>query len=428
MEKHTWQNINRIALSKEIITLGLCVFVPFSSSWAAGQDLPGLSVARLALPTIMHERSLPQSTGTPVGEKAIDLKRNIISLSQTTAARIQEVRNLYGKGITEVDSYHRLVGEIEAKLQLGTTPANPNLINLQERANSELSQISAIVEVMRDFVSSFNATLQEANALDSEIKETLLMPGALDQDHAHLLKMAEELDSFKATIQQSLNILTGNEQRQREWLVSERVHFASLCSAIEKGKSHIPPQRGPQYPQIVDLPDITPSSQSKASIANEVKQESTLSASAPKDEPKPLPPAEVTDAPEIIEDEPPVEFVPENPKVHSVPEENMAEESVQNEQALTASQVLKEREPVVVVPANQHIERWYLFATVQRVLKAPNDKIEIVNVTKNQDTQSRGNEVVSLLIEMGISADQLILKNVAPDNDQSEQVLIFKAP
>lgn len=355
MKKIIGQDHTRTIRLQALLILGLSFFTPFSDARGASQDLPGLSVARLALPSIIHESSLPQPTGTPVGEKAIHLKKDIINLSQVAATNIQQVRNLYGKAIAEVDSYHRLVGEIEAKLQLGTTPANPNLIKLRDRASAELTQISSVVEVMGDYVNNFNATLQEANSLGVEINQTLLMPGALDEDHAHLLKMSEELDSFKTTIHQSLNILTGNAQRQKQWLVSERENFALLSSAIEKGKSQLYTQPRPHYPQIIDLPDMSRSPQTKPLVVADFKQDA------------------------------PVEFVSANPKVHSVPETHERKRVATKKQVLYASQALKGRPPIAIVPANQEVklQKWYLFATVQRELKSSHDKIEILNVTKS---------------------------------------------
>ncbi len=404
----TW----RISLAP--FMLGLLLSFP-SVCFGDSQDLPGLSVARLALPSISKENLLLQPTGTPIGEKAIDLKRIIRELCDTSMVNLQQVRNLYGKAITEVDGYHRLTGEIEAKLQLGTTPANPNLIKLGELAQMKLHEFSIVIEAMAGRARDFQIILQKGDALNREIKETLLMPGALDEDHANLLKMAEELDSFKTSILQSLNILTGNAQRQRDWLIAERSHFANLSNAIEKGKSYLSTQRSPDYPKFVELPDIPASSQSRSAAQVQVKPEERFEKSAL--------PLKITN--EKVQPELEVEFIPSNPIVHPVLEE--VEVPPIKEEMLTASQALKGRHPISEIEIDQPLQqqKWYLFATVQRALKSPTDKIEIVNVIKSEAMHKRGDEVKSLLIEMGIPSHQIVVTNMRSDDDQVEKVFIF---
>lgn len=400
---------------------GLAIILMFSNFvWAGPQDLPGLSIARLALPSISPQMSTPQPTGTPIGEKAIELKKTIIETASSAASHIQSTRKLYENAISQVNAYHLVIGEIEAKLQLGTTPANPKLTKLRDQALMKLDQISETINMMDSLANNFTNTSQEVGSLSLQIKETLLLPGALDEDHANLLLMAEELEGFKTSILQIRDILDGNTARQNEWLNAERTHFETLSLAVERGKSQfLSLHNAPLYPIPNTLPELSPALTveptpeplellPEAGVTQDIREEAPPSASQ---EDLPFTPVESHLVVQPLPEEEPLQAPPQSAK-----------------KPLVASQILADRQPLGLLTTDQQpqTQKWYLFAAAQRGLRAPTDKIEVVNVMKSESSRERGDEVVSLLIEMGIPSIQLFVSNVQADDNQPEAVYLFQ--
>ncbi|MBX9806061.1 MAG: hypothetical protein K2Y18_10000, partial [Alphaproteobacteria bacterium] len=146
------------------------------------------------------------------------------------------------KAIAEINKYYTATGEIEAKLQPGTTPANPKLVELRNRALQQLDQIAQTIGTMNGLIAGFSEASQQVKAVNSNIQTTLQLPGAVDEDHANLLLMSGILKQLEGTISQILSIINTNTQRQNEWLTAERVRFATLSSAIDKGRLALPLQ------------------------------------------------------------------------------------------------------------------------------------------------------------------------------------------
>ncbi|MBL8675868.1 MAG: hypothetical protein JNJ47_00325, partial [Alphaproteobacteria bacterium] len=135
-----------------------------------------------------------------------------------------------------INRYYTATGEIEAKLQPGTTPANPKLVEIRNRALQQLDQIAHTIGTMNGLIVGFSEASQQVKALSSNIQTTLQLPGAVDEDHANLLLMSGVLKQLEGVITQILSIINTNTQRQNEWLTAERVRFATLSSAIDKGR------------------------------------------------------------------------------------------------------------------------------------------------------------------------------------------------
>lgn len=234
---------------------------------ANNAQIPGLSIARFALPTISTHTDPVNPTGTSVGAKVIELKKMLQDTETGSVTLTQSTRDLYEKAITEVNQYYLTAGEIEAKLQLGSTPANPKLIELRNTALQQLDQIAHTIGQMNGLISRFSNASQQVKVLTSQTQASLQIPGAVDEDHAHLLLISSELKQLDGAITQILNILTANTQRQGEWLNAERIRFASLSSAIDRGQLTIQAQ-GLAINTVFPRPESLPELKSSKKIHN----------------------------------------------------------------------------------------------------------------------------------------------------------------
>ncbi|MBY0292894.1 MAG: hypothetical protein K2W92_06380 [Alphaproteobacteria bacterium] len=478
----------------------MIIFLKGTRAVGESKDIPGLPIARLSLPAISASTYVVKPTGTQVGEKATEYQKMIQDIGDQSNTIIRSTRNLYEQAITTVNTYHLIVSKIEAKLQLGTTPSNPQLVALEDKALQRLDQIEGMIAHMDELAIGFFADSQQVETLSFQIEDALHLPGAVDEDHAHLFVMSEELKKVSLAITQVRTILIANATRQKEWLSSERIRFATLSSSISKGKnqilclekasvypiptipsdvrsqakmppsfSHSPAQRihntqlqkdeylKTQFQESNSLYRQAKNSQEQSSYTSiesgDERLETQLQESnlldIPDEEPlelissEPLslvPPlsqeAKEENHPVLAESSPPPPLpqiaIPSPPPVQPLSEEEPLEEIPQiqtknSEQLPSYASIENGRFPLAVLEPNQDLRnhKWYIFSSAKRGLKGPQSIVEIVSL---DTAPQRGEEIKSLLIEMGISPTQIRVINTESPENKTGQVHIFCQP
>lgn len=457
-----------------------CSFLDCTQARGDSKDVPGLPIARLILPSLPINAEIVSSTGTYVGGKVNEFNILIRETEERVTLIVQSTRELYENAIAEVSQYHLIVSEIEAKLQLGTTPGNPLLIALYDAAHGKLNQIINTIGRMDGLAQKFRQSSNQMNILSEHIKATLFIPGALDEDHAHLILMSETLTKVQYVITQVLEVLNANEKRQTEWLIGERTRFSNLSLAIDTGKI-VTPGSTPPYPALEVLPELNPSKRRVAllttnkekvkepvvepvtvvpiaepiniikpvappllpldqSLQEEIKEEVIAPALpiAPVETPNlevEILPQEEDAIPEPIvsQEEPlPLVNVAPRPETLSIPEEiaPLAEEVLPpspSQELPLFSSVLKGRAPLGVIDNQQDLQaqKWYIFSTANRGLNSPTSSVEIVNIIGNNSSATRGNDVKKLLVEMGLNPSQLHVISAKSENGQEGQIVLL---
>lgn len=427
-------------------------------------QVPGLAIARFALPSISASTENINPTGTPVGLKVGAFKTNLEMIEGTSASLIQSTRDLYENVIVDVSQYYSAIGEIEAKLQLGTTPSNPKLMGLRNQALQQLDKLVKTIGMMSGYATNFSSILQQIKTLLSYTQAAFYLPGAVDEDHAHLLFIVGELERLERIIGQMSIVITTNIQRQNEWLSAERIRFANLEKSIERGQFE-PSSHGLSFPKPAPLPKLhshkkghpahkhavpiilantTPENEKKTEAKplpltsspqplqkkeKETKANSLSPLSISPGTQTPKPPTPQTQAAELrkISEEilPKVDVV-SHPQIQLVEEiQPSPSEKTQatKENAIQYSGVIKGRTPLGVLEANQDAmgQKWYLYSAAKRGIKAPTDRVEIISIGDH----GKGEEVKALLIKMGIKPEQLNLIKAQGEADHTGKVYIY---
>lgn len=451
-------NIPNSTFPYKILSLLWLIILSFSyieknNAQRNDRESPGISVARFALPTISPSTDIVNPTGTSVGEKIIELKKKAQNMEMGTSSSVRSTKNLYEKAIEEVNYYHHIVGEIEAKLQLATTPSNPKLVELRNRALHYLEKIGNTIDKMNSLAQEFSKHSHQVKALLSAADATFLLPGAVDQDHANLILLSSMLTNLEEIIIRIINIITANTFRQTEWLRVERIHFEKLAADIEKGRSSFSSIPKPLYPVPIDLPEITPLKlpQAKKKSCGE-NQDLNPDFSTPPLQPlQPVnertahtlktnaafshEPAAALPSPQIpmTLEKKPLSLVTPHPKIHPLSDEGHSPgfshpQTTSSGNFTSYSSVANGRFPLGLLEAHHEprSQKWYLFSSAKRGLKTSSNIIEVVNIIAENQSSPRGEEVRNLLIEMGLKPEQVRLITVrAEDSLNVGQVYIF---
>ena len=78
---------------------------------------------------------------TYVGDRVAEMREEFSSLDNEIKDNNSSFNLLKANGIASAEVYHSTVAAIAARLQIGTTPGNPILLNQYERALTELAEV-----------------------------------------------------------------------------------------------------------------------------------------------------------------------------------------------------------------------------------------------------------------------------------------------
>ncbi|AEO49860.1 hypothetical protein F11_17000 [Rhodospirillum rubrum F11] len=177
-----------------------------------------------------------QPTGTFVGQKVQAFRSELTALQETIRSQNAQLQALRNKTIQDSNAYHENVGSMRARLQVGTTPGNPILMNRWETAQGQLNTINQDV-VLMDQLAQMISVNQSTTAylLDSE-RAAYSVPGAVDEDHRQLRILEDETQQTVVLVDRLLNELASDIRRQTAYVANEKGNLGSLAGAVKNGQ------------------------------------------------------------------------------------------------------------------------------------------------------------------------------------------------
>ncbi len=256
-----FSNLRLLALSAAL-TLGGCSFAD-EVIWptVAGEGVrTGTNAAPLlGTATTTGLRVTPgQPTGTQVGARTAQLRSDLAGLQGQMSTRSTELETIRAQTRTHASAYHTGKAAIEAKLQVGTTPGNPRLVEQWNQTQAELDQMARDINNMTALSTVIAGNASTATFLLDTIQATFGLAGAVDEDHVQLEALQDNTKQTVVTINSLLSELREDTARQTTYLANERAALNTLSSAIKRGQ--IFGGRGLATTQVLrqSAPSLTP--------------------------------------------------------------------------------------------------------------------------------------------------------------------------
>lgn len=228
----------RLSLMPAMIALASCT-TPLAMN---GDDTPEVTTVPSAGVTSQAPQradlpDLPETRGpTVVGRQVENLRANLNTLKSDVAKsgeRLQEIKENQQKA---GEKYFASMAVIQAKLQGGTTPGNPRLIQLWQQTSHDLEELGQHIADMNAFSTEVAAQASLANFILDSVRATYSLSGAVEEDHANLGKLEDEVNRVVSQIDRAVTDLTRDVERQGNYLTSERRNLQSLAAAINSGE------------------------------------------------------------------------------------------------------------------------------------------------------------------------------------------------
>ncbi len=174
---------------------------------------------------------------TYVGDRVSEMREEFSSLD----SEIKENNNLFNllkaNGISSAEVYHSTVAAIAARLQIGTTPGNPILLNQYERALTELAAVGSQGQQLVELGNQISLLSARVSYLKDQTRSAKRLRGAVDEDHRKLSILQDDIKRRGVDLTRLLENLNETIRRRDIYLAAERRRLTQLASAISIGES-----------------------------------------------------------------------------------------------------------------------------------------------------------------------------------------------
>ncbi|MGE5539271.1 MAG: hypothetical protein ACM30I_11680 [Gemmatimonas sp.] len=174
-------------------------------------------------------------TGTEVGRKVQQIRDDIARLQTAIRQENGDLQSIRNAILQSSQRYHTTVGAMSAKLQAGTTPGNPQMVQQFNSAQADLDQISSQLTRLNSLSTNVAASASQAGYLQETIQATYTLSGAVDEDHRQLNALGDDLNRTTALIDRLQNEVSQDVTRQANYVSDERRNLNTLAQAVKTG-------------------------------------------------------------------------------------------------------------------------------------------------------------------------------------------------
>jgi hypothetical protein len=175
-------------------------------------------------------------TGTFVGNKVVELREELKRLQGNIASQNGELQKLRGQLVSNSRRYHGTIAAVNARLQVGTTPGNPILVQQFKSAQADLNRLAQDVAGMNTLANSIGSSSTMSAFLSESAKSAFAISGAVDEDHRQLAILEDEVNRTDVLIDRLLKEVSGDVRRQTNYVTTEQANLNLMSAGIKSGE------------------------------------------------------------------------------------------------------------------------------------------------------------------------------------------------
>ena len=197
---------------------------------------PAAPTGPVAVPAPGRPAAAAPQARTPVGQKVVQLQAELERLRTALGRQETALRRVRAQTADKSGRYHNTIAAINARLQIGTTPGNPELVGRWNEARALLAAIDGHVAELN----ALAGNVADASTLSAYLLETARstygLTGAVDEDHRRLSLVEDEVNKAVVSVERLLNEISSDVARQTAYLAGERANLTTLSLAIKNGQ------------------------------------------------------------------------------------------------------------------------------------------------------------------------------------------------
>ena len=177
-----------------------------------------------------------QDTGTFVGRKVIELRSELQRLQDQVAEHNGGLQQLRANMVANSQGYHNTVAAVNTRLQVGTTPGNPILVQQFNAAQGSLDSLNSDIAGMNKLATTVSGMSTMSAYLSESTRAAFGVSGSVDEDHRQLAVLQDEVDQTVVLIERLLTEVTDDIRRQSTYVATERSNLNTLAAGIKTGE------------------------------------------------------------------------------------------------------------------------------------------------------------------------------------------------
>jgi hypothetical protein len=177
-----------------------------------------------------------QSSGTYVGQKVDQLRTDLVRLQSSVADHQAQLRQVRDDALQNGQRYYGNMAAINARLQIGTTPGNPNLVAQWNEAQANLDRIGDDVTRLNNLANLVAGDSALAAYILESTRAAFTITGAVDEDHRALVVLEDDTNRTTVLVDRLLNDISDDVSRQTAYVNNERRNLTTQSVAIKNGE------------------------------------------------------------------------------------------------------------------------------------------------------------------------------------------------
>ncbi|MCB2108577.1 MAG: hypothetical protein KDE14_12800 [Rhodobacteraceae bacterium] len=211
----------------------------FPSFFGSDEPPPATATPTAAVPMMSTSGSVSMPTyqgTTVVGQRVNQFRGEYQVVRNNLAVHNQQFEATRGQAISNANAYNATVGAIRARLQIGTTPGNPELLAMWQQAQAQLAASEGDLTALNQLSASVSSNAGAASYLLDSVRNAFTLSGAVDEDHRQLRMLEDDLSQTNIGIDRLLQSLNGDISRQQQFVATERSALVDLSGGINAGQ------------------------------------------------------------------------------------------------------------------------------------------------------------------------------------------------
>ena len=198
------------------------------------------------------------NTGTFVGQKVMTFRSELSQLQSSIRENNTQLQNIRKSVVNNALQYHKTIGMIEAKLQVGTTPGNPQMFEMLSIAQNNIQTMSTNSAALDQLSAKIAADTANTDYLVDAIRSAYSISGAVDEDHRQLRVLENEAGQTSILMHSLLGEVNSDITRQQQYIETASNNIAKLSDAIRVGSfgvNNVPLSRSPMSVEGLPRPN-----------------------------------------------------------------------------------------------------------------------------------------------------------------------------
>lgn len=176
-----------------------------------------------------------RNTGTFVGQKVMTFRKELSQLQESIRSNNESLQKLRNSFINNALQYHRTVGIMETKLQVGTTPGNPIMFELLSGAQNNVQTMNTTTSSLGQLLAKVSADTTNTDYLVEAVRSAYGISGAVDEDHRQLHIIENEAEQTAILMHSLMDEVASDINRQHQYIATANTNLSNLNDAIRVG-------------------------------------------------------------------------------------------------------------------------------------------------------------------------------------------------